>query len=426
MFRKRYEDWVEGLNQDWCVSRQRYFGVPIPVWYRVGEDGAIDHDALILPRAEDLPVDPSAEPPPGFTEDQRGVAGGFVGDPDVFDTWGTSSLTPLIPTGWPHGERFGQLYPMDVRPQAHEIIRTWAFYTITRSMLEDGSVPWWNVAISGWVLDHERKKMSKSIGNVVLPTEPLDEYGSDAVRYWAGAARLGVDTATDPNVFKEGKRLITKIRNAARLVLGFEGEAAPPTHPLDQALNARLRTLVREVTDRWESWDHAGALSLTETWFWGDFCDNYLELVKARAYAADPSALGTLRNALDVVLRLFAPIVPFITEEVWSTMGKDGSIHGASWPREDELPETSDEGAFELAVMLLVQIRKAKSEAKVSIKTPIERLIVKATPNQLALLEPVLDDLLATANVVALEKASDPAAEEPTAYVELGAPEAKV
>ena len=426
MFRKRYEDWVDGLNQDWCVSRQRYFGVPIPIWYRVDEDGVVDHDALLLPTTQDLPVDPSAEPPPGYTEDQRGVAGGFVGDPDVFDTWGTSSLTPLIPTGWPHEDRFAQLYPMDVRPQAHEIIRTWAFYTITRSMLEDGSVPWWNVAISGWVLDHERKKMSKSIGNVVLPTEPLDEYGSDAVRYWAGAARLGVDTATDPNVFKEGKRLITKIRNAARLVLGFEGESGPPTHPLDRALTARLRALVREVTDRWDAWDHAGALSLTETWFWTDFCDNYLELVKTRAYDSDPSALGTLRTSLDVVLRLFAPFVPFITEEVWSTMAKEGSIHVAAWPREDDLPETDDEGAFDIAVGLLTQIRKAKSDAKVSIKTPVDRLIIKARADELKLLESVLDDLLATANVVEHKTAADGASEEPTAYVELGAPEPKV
>ena len=426
MFRARYENWVEGLNQDWCVSRQRYFGVPIPVWYRVSEDGGVDYDQMILPPKEVLPVDPYAEAPPGFTEDQRGKAGGFVGDPDVFDTWATSSLTPLIPTGWPDDtKKLEGLYPTDVRPQGHEIIRTWAFTTITRSYLEDGSVPWWHVAISGWVLDPDRKKMSKSKGNVVTPTDTLDEYGSDSVRYWSASARLGSDAATDPNVFKEGKRLITKIRNAARLVLGFEGESGPPTEPLDMALIARLRTLVQDATQRWDSWDHAGALSATETWFWSDFCDNYLELVKTRAYEGDPSALGTLRSALDVVLRLFAPFVPFVTEEVWSTMGKTTSIHVSLWPKVGDLPETEDPGAFDVAVGLLTQIRKAKSEAKVSIKTPVARLIVKASEEHLALFELVSRDVLATANVVELETRSDETSEAPEAYVELGAPEVK-
>jgi valyl-tRNA synthetase len=427
MFRARYENWVEGLNQDWCVSRQRYFGVPIPVWYRVKPDGSVDYDDLILPAKENLPVDPAAEPPPGFTEDQRGRAGGFMGDPDVFDTWATSSLTPLIPTGWQDdADKLAGLYPTDLRPQGHEIIRTWAFTTITRSYLEDGSVPWWHVAISGWVLDHDRKKMSKSKGNVVLPTDPLDEFGSDSVRYWSASARLGSDATPDPNVFKEGKRLVTKIRNAARLVLGFEGPSGEPTHPIDLALNARLRALVQDVTDRWEGWDHAGALSATEAWFWNDFCDNYLELVKTRAYSQDPSALGTLRSALDVILRLFAPFVPFVTEEVWSTMERSTSIHVSSWPKADDLPETADTGAFDVAVSLLTQIRKAKSDAKVSIKTPVDRLIVKASAQDLTLFESASDDLLATANVIAHETVADEKAEAPEAYVELGEPEVKV
>ncbi|HEV3473288.1 MAG TPA: valine--tRNA ligase [Actinomycetota bacterium] len=424
LFRKRYEDWVEGLNQDWATSRQRYFGVPIPVWYRVKDDGSIDYEALLLPRADDLPVDPSTEAPPGFTEDQRGVAGGFVGDPDVFDTWATSSLTPLIPTGWPDAERFQNLYPTDLRPQAHEIIRTWAFYTIVRAMLEDGSVPWWHVAISGWVLDPERKKMSKSKGNVVLPTDVLDEFGSDAVRYWAGSARLGVDTAADPNVFREGKRLVTKLRNAARLIAGFEGDGGPPEHALDLGLLGRLRDVITTATDHWEAWDHAGALEVVERWFWDDFCDNYLELSKARAYDNDPSALGALRKALDVALRLFAPYLPFTTEELWNGgRTPQASIHVAAWPSAHEL-EGTDDGSFDVAVDVLAQIRKTKSESKVSIKTPVEMLRVEASESVIASLERVKDDVLAAGNVLRHEFIPD-GASELTVTVELGTPTAR-
>jgi valyl-tRNA synthetase len=401
MFRKRYEDWVEGLNQDWCVSRQRYFGVPIPVWYEVDDNGEVDYSRVLTPRKEDLPVDPSAESPPGYNGDQRGEPGGFAGDPDVFDTWATSALTPLIPSGWPDDiARHERLYPNDLRPQAHEIIRTWTFVTITRSYLEDDSIPWYHAAISGFIVDPDRKKMSKSKGNVVLPTDVLDEYGSDAVRYWSASGRLGVDTTTDANVFREGKRLVTKIRNATRLVRGYEGEPGDPTHPLDRALIARLRKLVEDVTTEWESWDHARALDLTETWFWSEFTDNYLELSKTRAYAGDPSALGTLRTALDVVLRLFAPVVPFITEEVWNQeRSKPASIHREPWPVPDELPDAVDDGCFDVAVEVLARIRKAKSEAKVSIKWPVTDLSISGSRTKLDLLTTVLDDVLSTGNV---------------------------
>jgi valyl-tRNA synthetase len=425
MFRKRYEDWVAGLNQDWSVARQRYFGVPIPVWYGVNEDGETDYSRLILPRKEDLPVDPSAEAPPGFTDEQRGVPGGFVGDPDVFDTWATSSLTPVITSGWPDDtERHRKLYPTDVRPQAHDIIRTWAFTTITRSYLEDGSIPWRNAAISGWILDPDRKKMSKSKGNVVVPTQPLDDFGADAVRYWSASARLGVDTAFDTKVFKEGKRLVTKMRNAARLVQGFEGDGGDSTQVLDRALIARLRELVENVTVSWEAWDHAGALAATETWFWGDFCDNYLELSKARAYAGDPSALGTLRTALDVVVRLFAPILPYITEEVYNTgRAEPSSVHRAGWPKPSDLPEAEDDGSFEAAVAVLTQIRKAKSEAKVSLRVPVERAVVSGPREQLDLFHRVGDDVASTVNVRRFELRADDEAEGLTVAAELGEPE---
>jgi valyl-tRNA synthetase len=421
-FRKRYEDWVEGLNQDWCVSRQRYFGVPIPVWYRVREDGSVDYSSVILPAKDDLPVDPSAEAPPGFAESQRGQPGGFAGDADVFDTWATSSRTPVIPSGWPDDiERHNNLYPNDLRPQAHEIIRTWAFYTIARSFMEDGTIPWYHAAISGWILDPNRKKMSKSKGNVVLPTDILNEYGPDAVRYWSASARLGVDTAVDFKVMREGKRLVTKIRNAARLIQGYAGDSGRPEHPLDRALIARLRALIEHVTQRWEDWDHAGALDATETWFWSDLCDNYLELSKARAYAGDASAVGTLRLALDVVLRLFAPYVPYITEEVWNGgLEFPESIHARSWPSVDELPTTEDDGTFDAAVEVLTQVRRAKSEAKVSVRYPVERLVVMGPGEAVEALAKVIDDIASTLNVAHHELTRDGTAEGLRASVVLG------
>jgi valyl-tRNA synthetase len=427
MFRKRYEDWVAGLNQDWSVARQRYFGVPIPVWYGVDGEGETDYSNLILPRKEDLPVDPSAEAPHGFSDDQRGKPGGFVGDPDVFDTWATSSLTPLITTGWPDDkELHDKLYPTDLRPQAHDIIRTWAFATITRAYLEDGSIPWYNAAISGWILDPDRKKMSKSKGNTVVPTEPLDEFGPDAVRYWAASARLGVDTAIDSGVFKEGKRLVTKMRNAARLVQNYEGVGGAPERPLDRALIARLKTLVETVTASWENWDHAGALAATESWFWGDFCDNYLELSKTRSYAGDPSAIGTLRTALDVVVRLFAPILPYITEEIYNAGGEvRSSVHQAKWPSADDLPAAEDDGSFDAGVAVLTKIRKAKSEAKVSLRVPVERAVVRGPREQLDLFSRVQEDVASTVNVQSFELVTDDEAEELAVAVELGEPEPK-
>ncbi len=324
----RYEDWVNGLNSDWLASRQRFFGVPIPIWYPLGPGGEPDYESPLVPDEASLPVDPTTDTPPGYAAEQRGVAGGFAGDPDVMDTWATSSLTPQIACGWEDDpDLFGATFPMDLRPQGYEIIRTWLFSTILRTHLEHHVVPWRHTILNGWVLDPERKKMSKSKGNVVTPMPLVEEFGSDAVRYWACNGRPGTDTAVDTGVMKIGRRLAIKILNASKFALGRLGEGVPPgveavREPLDRALLARLAEVVTTATTSFEEFDYARAQEVTETFFWS-FCDDYVELVKTRAYGeAEPagaeSARATLALALSVLIRLFAPSLPFVTEEVWS------------------------------------------------------------------------------------------------------------
>ena len=416
----RYRNWTENLGLDWCISRQRYFGVPFPVWYPLDANGEPDYDKPILPDPSRLPLDPTEAVPPGYSEEQRDRAHGFRAETDVFDTWFTSSMTPQIAIDCDPGQTpKSELFPMDVRPQSHEIIRTWAFYTIAKAMLHENTVPWHNVAISGWVLDPDRKKMSKSKGNVITPMHLLDQYGADAVRYWSASARLGADTAFDEKVLKIGKRLVTKIFNAGKFVLQQSAEPGPITAPLDLAFVARLRQLIDRATRCFEDYESAIALDETEKFFWTHFTDTYLELSKARSRSeTDPagrsSAVATLRITLDILLRLFAPFLPYITEEVWSWAFAEEkgirSIHSAPWPSLAELEGVAapaDEDWFPLAVSLFSTINKEKSEKGVSVGRPIETLIVSAHPETMRRIEPVIGDVTAAVRAASYELRAD-------------------
>ncbi len=396
--RVRYENWTNGLTGDWLVSRQRFFGVPIPVWYALDENGERDYERVLIPAEDRLPVDPTVDVPAGYMADQRGVPGGFDGERDIFDTWATSSLTPQLAGGWERDpELWSLVAPFDVRPQGQDIIRTWLFSTMLRSALEDGRAPWRDAAISGFIVDPDRKKMSKSKGNVVTPADILAGHGTDAVRYWAASSRLGADAAFDPQnptQVKIGRRLAIKVLNAAKFVLSFPvPEDAEITHALDASMLATLDQVVRDATRAYEAYDHARALEVTEAFFW-TFCDDYLELVKERAYnqtdVGQASAALALRLALSTLLRLLAPVLAFAAEEAWSWF-EDGSVHTASWP--EPLGADGDPAVLVAASAALVGIRRAKTEAKASQKTPVATLVLRADDATIARLRLAVGDL---------------------------------
>ena len=402
--RHRYSNWVEGLNGDWLVSRQRYFGVPVPVWYALDANGEPVYGSPLVPTESQLPIDPSTDVPQGYTEAQRGQANGFAGDPDVMDTWATSSLTPQIAGKWEDDpDLFSRVYPFDVRPQGHDIIRTWLFSTMVRSHFEHGQSPWANASLSGWILDPDRKKMSKSKGNVVTPIDLFEKYGSDAVRYWAAGARPGIDTAFSEDQMKVGRKLSMKLLNVSKFVLGFgdADESLAPTQPIDIAMLQMLGAVVNEATVAFESFDYARALERTESFFWW-FCDDYVEIVKTRAYATHSeegalSARIALRRALSALHRLFAPILPFASEEAWRWW-QEGSVHRAPWPvfgdlcREEGFAIHGD-SFTDTVCHVLGEIRRAKTEAKVSQKAVVQSVVVTATQSAIDILAAAWPDI---------------------------------
>ncbi|MBP9837785.1 MAG: valine--tRNA ligase [Proteobacteria bacterium] len=409
----RYTHWVDGLKHDWCISRQRFFGVPFPVWYPIDEKGSINYAKPIYAKLENLPVDPFIDVPEGYKEEQRNQLNGFTGDRDVMDTWATSSLTPQIASKWLlDKDRHQKLFPMDIRPQSHEIIRTWAFYTIAKAWMHEREIPWKNVVISGWILDPDRKKMSKSKGNTVTPQHLLVQYSSDGVRYWAARARLGVDTAFDEKVFTSGKKLVTKLFNASKFVLaqvfefqnsGGKTDLSLITEELDRSMVEQMRKVITNATNSFEKFDYAQALQEVESLFW-TFCDNYVELVKSRSYDADSqgrcSAISTLEWVLGSFLRLLAPFLPYVTEEVWSwhyqQKENQPTIHRASWPKISEVSvveKPTYENSFEVAANILSKIHFQKSQAQKSLKWPIEKLEITANKTFINALELVKVDV---------------------------------
>ena len=414
--RVRYDNWVEGLNSDWLVSRQRFYGVPIPVWYGVDEDGNVDFTNILTPDAADLPIDPTSDVPDGYAADQRDTPGGFHGEADIMDTWATSSLAPQIPTGWLRDEElYDKVFPMDLRAQGQDILRTWLFSTMLRSNLQFDCLPWENAAISGWILDADRKKMSKSKGNVVTPKELLEKYGSDAVRYWADSARLGTDAAFDEGEIKIGRRLAIKLLNASKFALSLaslEGDLpldpAMVTEEVDAATLAALAEVIETSTKALDKYEHARALETTETFFW-TFCDDYIELVKDRAYnsegefsaEASRSARATLGLVVDASIRLLAPYLPFSAEEAWSWY-RPGSVHVSPWPVAAnylETPATGNPAVLDVTSEALTRLRQVKSEAKVSPRTPYLEVTLVGPITEVELLTPVLDDLKSASKV---------------------------
>jgi valyl-tRNA synthetase len=398
--RTRLKNWIEGLKWDWCISRQRFFGIPIPVWYcnKCGE--------VKVASSEQLPIDPLVTKPK--TPCKCG-SNDFTPEKDIFDTWMSSSMTPFINAKWKEKNNLmDKIYPMDLRPQAHDIITFWSFNTLVKGYLHTKQPPFKTVMISGHGLDKHGKKMSKSKGNVVPPLEMIDKYSADAVRYWAASASLGEDLPFQEKDLANGQKLINKLWNAAKFVdMSSEQHIEKPKKLtiMDEWLLTKLNHVVEEVTEGFEIYEYSRAKNKTEYFFWRNFCDNYLELVKYRLHnnTNKESALWTLNHTLLTTLKLFAPIMPYITEELYqliftSEASKTNSIHISKWPSTSKINKSSEE-IGDLCVKIISSIRQWKQSRKLALNTKLTLVTFSCSEKEKAMIEKIIDDLKGTMKI---------------------------
>jgi valyl-tRNA synthetase len=432
--RSRFQTWVQGLPSDWMVSRQRFFGVPFPLWFPVAADGTVDHDNPVLPDEASLPVDPSTDVPSGYRAAQRGVPGGFVGAPDVMDSRATAALSAEIVGGWEEDkDLFARVFPMDLRPQSYDGFRPWLFYALAHAHVEHASPPWAHAVISGWVPDPRRRRTAP--WERAQPPDDLGRFGADALRWWAAGRRAGVRTAFDEGQLRVGRRVATKLLHASRFVLTVPGDRpaggdglddlAGVGEPLDRAMLAGLAAVVAEATLAFEAHDPARALEATDGFFWR-FCNDYLELAKGRAYGeagedGRRSAVAAMGLALRTLQLLLAPVLPFVTEETWSWW-RDGSVHAGRWPEPGPLRaatgvERPSPLALEVAAAVLGEVRRAKTLDGRSLRSEAAKVAVADRPERLAALAEVADDLRRAGHIADL--ALGPPAEAARVQVEL-------
>lgn len=396
--RKRLEQWITSLQWDWCISRQRYFGIPFPVWYKKS------NGSIVLPDIQELPLNPLIDVPKGYDRDE------LIPESDVMDTWATSSLSPQINARGINcnSTTYHKLFPAHLRTQAHDIIRTWAFYTFVKAYLHSQETPWKNILISGWCLTQDRKKMSKSKGEVLLPQKLIQQYSADAIRYWVSTASLGADIAFTTTVVEAGKRLVTKLWNAGKFVSSFvmnDYDQSCINEVVDGWAMAKLNYVIKCVTKEFQVFNYSQARKTIEEFFWHDFCDNYLEIVKHRIYNKNlpghSSGVYTTSHIFKHILLLFAPFMPFITEELYSMLyNSSDSIHKrGNWPISTDnclYEEMFIRGEVLLTVLSL--IRKCKTEAQKSLKYPIRKIYLFSPKYTQDFLNTFINDLKYVSN----------------------------